>query len=184
MWSRKGVHRTKWFAEMRDLKVGYLFLVVGGTARHQWVRRRVETIISGRNGRVRQTQVYTASGVFRRPAVKPHSSTRHRGERWTCRPWWRLQRGTLGRHTGSRVGKTTSWQIFTGLSSRILRGILRTNFRKNSKFLGNLCNYSWGNFWLNLVYDILDDLLNSVLKIFWRNCCKNSWRNSRINLSI
>ncbi|XP_062713808.1 uncharacterized protein LOC134290646 [Aedes albopictus] len=62
--------RTKWFAETRDLKIGDLVLVVGGTARHHWIRGRVEKVIAGRDGRVRQAEVRTASGVLRRPAVK------------------------------------------------------------------------------------------------------------------
>ncbi|XP_062709971.1 uncharacterized protein LOC134288625 [Aedes albopictus] len=62
--------RTKWFAETRELKEGDLALNLGGTARNQWVRARVERTISGRDGRVRQALVRTASGIFRRPVVK------------------------------------------------------------------------------------------------------------------
>lgn len=62
--------RTKWFEETQDLKVGDLVLVVGGAARNQWIRGRVERTFPGRDGRVRQALVRTASGLLRRPVVK------------------------------------------------------------------------------------------------------------------
>ncbi|XP_062714141.1 uncharacterized protein LOC134290926 [Aedes albopictus] len=62
--------RSKWFEEVRDISVGDLVLIVGGTAKDQWTRGRVEGVIPGRDGRVRQAFVRTASGILRRPAVK------------------------------------------------------------------------------------------------------------------
>ncbi|XP_062538142.1 uncharacterized protein LOC134206441 [Armigeres subalbatus] len=62
--------RSKWFEEVRDIEPGDLVLVVGGTAKDQWIRGRVETVIPGRDGKVRQAIVRTATGVLRRPAVK------------------------------------------------------------------------------------------------------------------
>ena len=60
----------KWFEEKPGIVVGDLVLVVSGSARDQWVRGLVEEVIHGRDGRVRQAFVRTASGVLRRPAVK------------------------------------------------------------------------------------------------------------------
>ncbi|XP_062705334.1 uncharacterized protein LOC134287482 [Aedes albopictus] len=62
--------RSKWFDEVRDLKVGDLVLVVDETIRSQWLRGKVERVVCGRDGRVRQAWVQTVKGVFRRPVVK------------------------------------------------------------------------------------------------------------------
>ncbi|XP_062704111.1 uncharacterized protein LOC134286507 [Aedes albopictus] len=62
--------RSKWFKETRDIAVGDLVLVVAGMARDQWIRGRVEEVIPGRDGGVRQALVRTATGSLRRPAVK------------------------------------------------------------------------------------------------------------------
>ncbi|XP_062704433.1 uncharacterized protein LOC134286777 [Aedes albopictus] len=60
----------KWFDDKPDIAVDDLVLVVSGSARDQWVRGRVEAVVPGRDGRVRQAFVRTATGVLRRPAVK------------------------------------------------------------------------------------------------------------------
>lgn len=62
--------RVKWFEETKDIAVGDLVMVVGGLARSQWLRGRVEQVFPGKDGRVRQALVRTATGVLRRPAVK------------------------------------------------------------------------------------------------------------------
>ncbi|XP_062709631.1 uncharacterized protein LOC109432424 [Aedes albopictus] len=62
--------RCKWFEETRDIAVGDLVLVVDGSARNRWLRGRVEQVFPGKDGRVRQALVRTATGALRRPAVK------------------------------------------------------------------------------------------------------------------
>lgn len=62
--------RSKWFEDVKELEVGDVVLVVEGTAKCQWVRRRIEEVFPGRGGRVRQALVRTSSGVLRRAASK------------------------------------------------------------------------------------------------------------------
>ncbi|XP_055543629.1 uncharacterized protein LOC129729169 [Wyeomyia smithii] len=62
--------RCKWFENVKELEEGDLALVVNGTGRNQWIRGRVDRVLPGRDGRVRQALVRTATGVLRRPAVK------------------------------------------------------------------------------------------------------------------
>ncbi|XP_058448717.1 uncharacterized protein LOC131428686 [Malaya genurostris] len=62
--------RSKWFENIKDVEVGDLVLVVDGAVRNQWTRGRVEKVVTGSDGRVRQAWVRTTSGVLRRPVVK------------------------------------------------------------------------------------------------------------------
>ncbi|XP_062710760.1 uncharacterized protein LOC134288863 [Aedes albopictus] len=58
--------RCKWFDNVKDFKEGDLVLVVDGTVRSQWTRGRIERVMTGADGRVRQAWVRTNSGVDRR----------------------------------------------------------------------------------------------------------------------
>lgn len=45
-------------------------LMIGTAMRNQYIRGRVEKVFIGRDGRVRQALVRTATGVYRRPVAK------------------------------------------------------------------------------------------------------------------
>ncbi|XP_058828197.1 uncharacterized protein LOC131688063 [Topomyia yanbarensis] len=62
--------RSKWFEEAKEIKRGDLVLVVDETVRNQWIRGRIEQVILGKDGRVRQAVVRTSSGSVKRPVVK------------------------------------------------------------------------------------------------------------------
>ncbi|XP_055542707.1 uncharacterized protein LOC129728299 [Wyeomyia smithii] len=62
--------RGKWFEEVREIQKGDLVLMVSGAVRNQYVRARVEKVFLGRDGRVRQAQVRTATGVYKRSVNK------------------------------------------------------------------------------------------------------------------
>ncbi|XP_055644930.1 uncharacterized protein LOC129780567 [Toxorhynchites rutilus septentrionalis] len=62
--------RSKWFEDVREITEGDLVLIVDSTVRNQWIRGKVVKIIQGKDGRVRQAWVQTASGTLRRPVVK------------------------------------------------------------------------------------------------------------------
>ncbi|XP_062533439.1 uncharacterized protein LOC134202468 [Armigeres subalbatus] len=62
--------RSKWFEEVKEVAEGDLVLIVDGKIRNQWIRGKVEKVVQGKDGRVRQAWVRTASGILRRPAVK------------------------------------------------------------------------------------------------------------------
>ncbi|XP_062540821.1 uncharacterized protein LOC134208883 [Armigeres subalbatus] len=61
--------RTKWLDDVRSVKVGDLVYVSEGK-RRSWIRGFVEETIPGKDGRVRQAVVRTASGKPRRPVIK------------------------------------------------------------------------------------------------------------------
>lgn len=61
--------RTKWLDEVKSLKAGDVVYVVEGK-RRSWVRGVVDEVISGKDGRIRQAIVRTASGKLKRPVVK------------------------------------------------------------------------------------------------------------------
>ncbi|XP_062703565.1 uncharacterized protein LOC134286020 [Aedes albopictus] len=58
--------RCKWFDNVRDMKEGDLVLVVDSAIRSQWTRGRVERVLLGADGRVRQAWIRTSRGVDRR----------------------------------------------------------------------------------------------------------------------
>ncbi|XP_062713760.1 uncharacterized protein LOC134290608 [Aedes albopictus] len=62
--------RSKWFDEVKEVEVGDLVLIVDGAMRNQWIRGRVDKVVAGQDGKVRQVWVRTGSGVLRRPVVK------------------------------------------------------------------------------------------------------------------
>ncbi|XP_062534843.1 uncharacterized protein LOC134204024 [Armigeres subalbatus] len=62
--------RSKWFAESKPVKVGDLVYVADGH-RRAWIRGKVQQVIFGSDGRIRQAIVRTASGrELKRPVVK------------------------------------------------------------------------------------------------------------------
>lgn len=58
--------RTKWFDDTKPLQVGDLVFVVEGKNRKNWTRGVVEEVFAGKDGRIRQANVRTAGGVYRR----------------------------------------------------------------------------------------------------------------------
>ncbi|XP_053698939.1 uncharacterized protein LOC128745898 [Sabethes cyaneus] len=61
--------RTKWLSDARSLKVGDLVYITEG-GRRAWIRGIVDEVIRGKDGRIRQAIVTTATGKLKRPAVK------------------------------------------------------------------------------------------------------------------
>lgn len=72
-WSKEYLptinRRTKWFNDSRPLKIGDLVFVVDGKDRKQWTRGIVEEVVPGADGRIREAQVRTSSGIHRRSVV-------------------------------------------------------------------------------------------------------------------
>ncbi|XP_055633858.1 uncharacterized protein LOC129774182 [Toxorhynchites rutilus septentrionalis] len=72
-WSKEYLpvirRQGKWFGNVRDIHESDLVLMVGDAVRNQYVRARVEKF-RGRDGRVRQAQVRTATAVYKRPVVR------------------------------------------------------------------------------------------------------------------
>ncbi|XP_055542952.1 uncharacterized protein LOC129728533 [Wyeomyia smithii] len=62
--------RSKWFGEVKPITVGDLVFVVDDQRRNGWARGRVQEVVKGRDGRVRQAVVQTARGMLRRPVTK------------------------------------------------------------------------------------------------------------------
>ncbi|XP_062704451.1 uncharacterized protein LOC134286794 [Aedes albopictus] len=63
--------RSKWFEDVRPVQVGDLVYVADGD-RRSWIRGKVEEVIQGRDGRVRQAIIRTVNGngKLKRPVVK------------------------------------------------------------------------------------------------------------------
>ncbi|XP_055620081.1 uncharacterized protein LOC129764715 [Toxorhynchites rutilus septentrionalis] len=61
---------TKWLEDSKPLKVGDLVFITDDQNRNGWVRGRVDKVIAGKDGRVRQAEVHTSGGLFRRPVAK------------------------------------------------------------------------------------------------------------------
>ncbi|XP_055615090.1 uncharacterized protein LOC129761395 [Toxorhynchites rutilus septentrionalis] len=62
--------RTKWFDETKAPQIGDLVVLVEKNVRNGWIRGRIISVVTGRDGRVRQAVVQTNDGVFRRPVCK------------------------------------------------------------------------------------------------------------------
>ncbi|XP_053692624.1 uncharacterized protein LOC128741073 [Sabethes cyaneus] len=62
-------HRPKWFEDTKPLEVGDLVFMVEGKNRKYWRRGRVQEIVKGADGRIRQADVRTADGKVYRRAV-------------------------------------------------------------------------------------------------------------------
>lgn len=62
--------RSKWFGEVKPVAVGDLVLIVDEARRNGWVRGRVQEVMTGKDGRVRQALIQTVRGILRRPVCK------------------------------------------------------------------------------------------------------------------
>lgn len=62
--------RTKWHDEVKPVKEGDVVFIVGEAIRNRWPRGKVLKVIPGKDGRVRQVDVQTATGILRRPVAK------------------------------------------------------------------------------------------------------------------
>ncbi|XP_062564208.1 uncharacterized protein LOC134227032 [Armigeres subalbatus] len=62
--------RTKWHEEVRPIREGDMVFIIGESIRNRWPRGKVVQVIPGRDGRIRQVDVQTTTGVLRRPVAK------------------------------------------------------------------------------------------------------------------
>lgn len=62
--------RMKWLDDTKSMKVGNLVFIADDHNRNGWIRGKVDEIISGKDGRIRQAVVRTSNGVYRRPVSK------------------------------------------------------------------------------------------------------------------
>ncbi|XP_062713827.1 uncharacterized protein LOC134290665 [Aedes albopictus] len=62
--------RTKWFGEVRPIAVGDLVVIVEEKVRNGWIRGRVVKVNEGTDGRVREAEIQTATGMMKRPVAK------------------------------------------------------------------------------------------------------------------
>ncbi|XP_062713946.1 uncharacterized protein LOC134290766 [Aedes albopictus] len=54
----------------KDVEVDDIVFIVDGNIRNRWVRGKVTAVFAGKDGRIRQAEVRTNSGILRRPFVK------------------------------------------------------------------------------------------------------------------
>ncbi|XP_062704223.1 uncharacterized protein LOC134286607 [Aedes albopictus] len=64
------IRRTKWFRDVRPLKVGDLVLVADENAQNRWLRGRIIRTIPGKDGVTRSAEVQTTSGILKRPSTR------------------------------------------------------------------------------------------------------------------
>ncbi|XP_055632345.1 uncharacterized protein LOC129772855 [Toxorhynchites rutilus septentrionalis] len=63
-------YRSKWLEEHKPLEPGDLVFIVDDHGRNGWIRGKIETVIIGKDKRIRQAMVRTAQGLYRRPVNK------------------------------------------------------------------------------------------------------------------
>lgn len=62
--------RTKWFDPVSPIAEGDVVAIVNPDVPHSWQLGRIERIIRSRDGAVRQADVRTCSGIYRRPSAR------------------------------------------------------------------------------------------------------------------
>ncbi|XP_062557610.1 uncharacterized protein LOC134222475 [Armigeres subalbatus] len=62
--------QSKWFGEVRNVRVGDLVMIASDKERNSWTRGRILRVYPGKDRRVRRVDVQTTKGVHQRPVSK------------------------------------------------------------------------------------------------------------------
>lgn len=62
--------RTKWFEQVKSIKIGDVVMMFDDERRNSWKRGRIIDTIEGSDGQVRTVTIQTATGVYKRPAAR------------------------------------------------------------------------------------------------------------------